>query len=95
MDLFLSTGINDVRVDLSLGSSICGSEWEEERRASLSMMSRLVVSARMGIMLGMSPEEFRILRNWGSPVLQEEGTLTEQKSPLLHECTSSIPSFLG
>ena len=37
----------------ALSSCICGSEREEERRASLSMMGHLVISVRLGIMLGM------------------------------------------
>ena len=37
----------------ALCSCICGSEGEEEQKASLSRMSRLVVSVRLGIVLGM------------------------------------------
>ena len=36
----------------SLNSCICGSEREEERRASLSITNRLAGSMRLGIMLG-------------------------------------------
>ena len=35
----------------ALSSCICGSDGEEERRASLSMVSRLVISVRLGIVL--------------------------------------------
>ena len=37
----------------ALGSCICGSEGEEERKATLSIMSHLVISMRLDIMLGM------------------------------------------
>ena len=35
-----------------LSSCICGSEGEEERKASFSLMSRLAISVRFGTMLG-------------------------------------------
>ena len=61
----------------ALSSCICGSVREEERKASRLALSR---SVRSGVMLGMRPSEMwcfakmlRILRNWCSPVLQEEG----------------------
>ena len=64
----------------ALSLCVCGSEGEEERTVSLSMMNRLVISAMFDIILGMwswvmcyFAEEFGILRNWGSPALQEEG----------------------
>ena len=37
----------------ALNFCTCGSEGEEERRASLSIMIRLVISVRLGFMLGM------------------------------------------
>ena len=70
----------------ALGSYICGSERKEERKATLSIMSHLVISMRLGIMLGMCPwemwcfaEELRIFRNWSSAVLQEEGNPSTAK----------------
>ena len=58
----------------ALNSCICGSEGEEDRRASPSIMSRWVVSVRLGIMLGMwfFAEVYIILLNRSLPVLQEE-----------------------
>ena len=63
----------------TLSSCICGSEEEEKRRASLSIMSHLAVSLRLSIMLGMwlwgrccFAKMFKELRNRGSPVLQED-----------------------
>ena len=37
----------------AFSSCICGSERGEDRRAFLSIMSRLVISMRLGIMFGM------------------------------------------
>ena len=52
-------------------SCMCVSMGEEERRVSRSTTSHLVISVRVGIMLGMwyFAEEFRILWNLRSPTL--------------------------
>ena len=66
---------------------ICGSEGDEKQKTSLSIMSRLEISVRLGIMLrmrlwrmGCFVEEFRILQNWCSPVQQEEGNSSRSKN---------------
>ena len=70
----------------ALSSCVCGSEWEEKWRASFLMMSGLVISVRCShlvrdVILAMwcSAEKFRILRNWGSLVLQEESNPNRAK----------------
>ena len=69
---------------------------EEEWKESLSTMSRLVISVRLGIILEMwcFEEELRIWRNWGSPVLQKEGNTSRANDSSASREYESQSAFL-
>jgi len=66
-----------------LSSFMCGSEEEVERRVSLSIMSRLAIPVKLGIMLGMWCLGF--CGTEAHPCCRKKVFLIERKIPPLHE----------
>ena len=80
---------------------MCGSEGWVERRVSRCLMSWSVVSERLGMKLGMWPvgmkclaEVRRILRNWVSPVLAQEGGSRRANASSVSRVNDSQSAFL-
>ena len=97
LDQFSFIGVCDVVMNFESTSSscICWLVGEEERMVSLSIMSRFVVSVRLGIMLGMLPWGmwcFAEVWNSTRPCYVRKVAPKDRKIPPLHACTS--PSLL-